>query len=113
MIDNRTGVHAPVDTDKVEPALAVEPPDEAVEDALFEVPLEPRVVVVDDLGLAAQLVLVVGADDHAEAVAEGLHAALAVAEVVVEHARDEVAVLELDLTPPLELAVAVLASLEP
>ena len=55
----------------------------------------------------------VGADDDAEAVAECLHAALSVAEVVVEHARDEVAVLELDLPPPLELAVAVLAPLEP
>ena len=45
--------------------------------------------------------------------AEGLHAALSVAEVVVEHAGDEVAVLELDLATTLELAAAVLASLEP
>ena len=45
-----------VDADKVEPALLVELPDKAVEHALLEVPLEPRVVVVDDLGLAAQLV---------------------------------------------------------
>ena len=35
------------------------------------------------------------------------------AEVVVEDARDEVAVLELDLAATLELAAAVLASLEP
>ena len=59
------------------------------------------------------LVFDVGADDDPESVAEGLDAAVAVAEVVVEDARDEVAVLELDLAATLELAAAVLASLEP
>ena len=59
------------------------------------------------------LVFDVGADDDSEPVAEGLDAAVAVAEVVVEDARDEVAILELDLAATLELAAAVLASLEP
>ena len=41
------------------------------------------------------------------------HSALSVADAVVKHARDEVSVLKLDLSPPLQLAVAVLAPLEP
>ena len=84
-----------------------------MEHALLEVPLEPCVIVIDDLGLAAQLVLNISADNDAEAVAEGLHSALSVADAVVKHARDEVSVLKLDLSPPLQLAVAVLAPLEP
>ena len=65
------------------------------------------------LNVTPCLVFDVGADDDSEPVAEGLDAAVAVTEVVVEDARDEVAVLELDLTASLEFAAAVLASLEP
>ena len=77
-------------------------------------PAGPKwLVKSNSIGWRPCLVFDVGADDDPESVAEGLDAAVAVAEVVVEDARDEVAVLELDLAATLELAAAVLASLEP
>ena len=103
----------PVDADEGESALGIKPPDKPMEHALLEVALKPGLIVVDHLAFATQLVLYISANDNTEAVAERFNSALSVSDVVVKHARDEVAILKLDLTPPFKLAFTVLTSLEP
>ena len=103
----------PVDAYKGESALSIKPSDKPMEHALLEVALKPGLVIIDHLPLATQLVSHIGADDDTEAIAECFNSALSMSDVVVKHARDEVAILKLNLPLPFKLAFTVLASLEP
>ena len=59
----------PVVAYESESVLGIELPDETVKHTLLEITLKPRMVSIDHLGLAAQLVLDIGAEDNAEAIA--------------------------------------------